>query len=120
MVLINKGDGRDFWGIGLIEVLWKTMKGILNRFFTSVIQFHDVLNGFWAGHGTGTANIKYKLIQQLTHMMEEVLYEIFMDLQKAYDAQDQDRCLKIIAAYGLGPRALHSGFYMHTGVGSSC
>ena len=39
-------------------------------------------------------------------MREAVLYKVFMDLQKAYDALYQDRCLKILPAYRVGPRAL--------------
>ena len=30
---------------------------------------------------------------------------IFLDLQKAYDALDRSRCLKILEGYGIGPRA---------------
>ena len=36
-------------------------------------------------------------------MMEEVLYEIFLDLNKAYNALDCGRCLDILAAYDVGP-----------------
>ena len=36
-------------------------------------------------------------------MREEVLYEIFLDLRKTYDALDRDRCLDILGAYGVGP-----------------
>ena len=39
-------------------------------------------------------------------MRETVLYDIFMDLQKAYDALERDRCLEIIAAYWVCPRSL--------------
>ena len=31
---------------------------------------------------------------------------MLLDLQKAYDALDQDRCLKILAGYGMGPQML--------------
>ena len=39
-------------------------------------------------------------------MREAVLHEIFLDLQKAYNALDWNRCLEILAVYGVGPRAL--------------
>ena len=39
-------------------------------------------------------------------MREAVLHEIFLDLQKADDALDWDRCLEILAEYRVGPRAL--------------
>ena len=39
-------------------------------------------------------------------MREAVLFEVFQDLQKAYDALYQDRCLGILATYGVGPRKI--------------
>ena len=68
VVLILKGNIRDFWGIVLVEVLWKTMPGLLHRRFTSVIFSHDALHGFQADCGTGTATLEANLIQQLTAM----------------------------------------------------
>ena len=69
VVLITKGE-KDYGGIGLVEVVWKVVTVILNRRFTSSITFHDVLHGFRAGRGTGTATLKAKLIQQLAAMRE--------------------------------------------------
>ena len=42
-------------------------------------------------------------VQQLEAMREEVLYVIFLDLTKAYDALDRSRCLDILEGYGVGP-----------------
>ena len=64
---------------------------LLNLRLTAEIIFHDVMHGFRAGHGTGNATLKAKLLQQLTEMREAVLFEVFLDLQKAYDALDRDR-----------------------------
>ena len=36
VVLIPKGE-KDYWGIGLVEVMWKVVAVILNRRFTSSI-----------------------------------------------------------------------------------
>ena len=44
------------------------------------------------------------LNQQLMALREEVLYMIFLDLHKAYDALDRSRCLKILEGYSVGPR----------------
>ena len=60
------------------------------------ITYHDLLHGFRVGRGTGTATLKAKLLQQLAAMREEVLYVIFLDLHKAYDALDRSRCLEIL------------------------
>ena len=67
MVLIPKGKG-DYRGIGLVEVMWKIVAVILNLRLTSSITFHDVLHGFQAGRGTGTATLEAKLLQQLAAM----------------------------------------------------
>ena len=37
-------------------------------------------------------------------MREEVLYVIFLDLTKAYDALDRSRSLEILKVYGVGER----------------
>ena len=62
-VLITRGDSRDFWGIGLIEVIWKTFTRLLNRHFTVRITFHDVLHWFQVGYGTVTATLNSKMLQ---------------------------------------------------------
>ena len=85
--------------------MWKVMVVILNLRFTSSITYHDVLHGFRAGRGTGTATLEANLIQQIAAMREEVLYVIFLDLTKAYDALDRSRCLEILEGYGVGPSA---------------
>ena len=68
MVLITKGKG-DYRGIGLMEVMWKVVAEILNRWLTASITYHDFLHGFREGRGTGTSTLKAKLIQQLAAMM---------------------------------------------------
>ena len=62
VVLVPKGKG-DFQGIGIVDVLWKTVVNLLNRRLTAAISFHDTLHGFWAGRGTGTAALEAKLLQ---------------------------------------------------------
>ena len=37
--------------------------------------------------------------------MEEVLYVIFLDLHKVYEALDRDICLEILKGYGGEPQA---------------
>ena len=81
------------------------MAAILNRRFTSSITYHDALHGFRAGRGTGTATLESNLLQQIASIREEVLYVIFLDLTKAYNALDRSRCLEILEGYGVGPNA---------------
>ena len=103
-VLIPKGK-QEYWGIGLVEVMWKVVAVILNLRLTASITYHDFLHRFWAGHGTGTDTFEAKLLQQLEALREEVLYVIFLDLHKAYDALDKSRCLEILEGYDMGPRS---------------
>ena len=56
----------------------------------------------------GTASLEARLIQQLITTREAVLYEIIMDLHKAYEALDQYRCVEILLAYEVGPRAFNN------------
>ena len=72
---------------------------ILYRRLTKGITFHDALYGFREGRSTGTTTLEAKLLQQLAAMKEEVLYVIFLDLTKAYDALDRSRRLEILKGY---------------------
>ena len=92
VVLIPKWKG-GFQSIGFVKVFWKAVTSLLNLRLTSAITYHNALHGFWAGRGTGTSDLEAKLPPKLTTMREAVLFEIFMHLQKAYDALDQERTL---------------------------
>ena len=63
--------------------MWKVVVVIINHQFTSSVTFHEILHSFRAGRGTGTASLEAKGFKKLSAMMEEVLYEIFLDLHKA-------------------------------------
>ena len=102
VVLIPK-ENNDFFRIGLVEVLWKTVMGILNFCLTKAIQLHNMLHGFLTDRGTRTASLEYNLPQHVIDIREELLFKIFLDLHKAYDALEQNRFLDILAAYGVGP-----------------
>ena len=92
VILIPKGIGY-YRGIGLVEVTWKVVEDILNLRIAASINLHNLLHGFRAGRSTGDATLEAKLLQQLADLREEVLYVIFLDLHKAYDALDRYRCL---------------------------
>ena len=103
VVLIPKGK-KEYIRIGLVEVTWKVVAEILHRRLMTAITYHDALHGFRAGRGTGTATLEAKLLQQLAATREEVLYVIFLDLTKAYDALGRSRSLDILKGYGMEQR----------------
>jgi hypothetical protein len=102
LVLIPKDSG-GCWGIGLLEVVWKVIAAIMDEWMKASIEFHDVLHGFLAKWGTGTAIIEAKLLQQMAAIEQVPLFEIFLDLKKAYNTLDCDQTLGILKGYGMGP-----------------
>ena len=67
VILITKWKG-DLRGFGLIEVLWKEIVSLLNRWSMAAISFHDTLHVFQAGRGTGTSDLDANPLQQITAM----------------------------------------------------
>jgi hypothetical protein len=70
------------------------------------IQFHDSFHGIRAERGMATATIEVKLLMQNICAQRKVLYQIFIDLAKAYDTLDRGRTLEVLKGYGTGPRVL--------------
>ena len=104
-ILITKGNG-DFHSIGLIEVLWFKVRGILNCRLTAAIKFHETLHGLQTFIVARTTSLETKLLQQIVAMREEVLCDIFLNLYKAYHDLGRNCCLNILKDYGLIPRDL--------------
>jgi exonuclease III len=105
LVLIPKSDG-GVRGIGLLEVGWKVISMIIKRRLDRTIRFHESLHGFRRGHGTGTAILLARLNMDYNIFQGTPLFQIFLDLSKAYDTLDRARMLPILQGYGMGPRLL--------------
>ena len=45
-----------------------------------------------------------KLEQQLAGIVHETLYQVCIDVRKAYESLDRGRCVKILQGCGLGPK----------------
>ena len=44
-VLLPKGN-IEFQGIGIFEVIWKAVLGMVNLWIGETVNFHDALHGF--------------------------------------------------------------------------
>jgi hypothetical protein len=98
-VLIPKG-GMEYLGIRLMEPIWTVLESIINHRFETIV-LHESLHGCLKHRRTGTAIIEAKLAQQLPHLKQAPFYGVFIDLRKAFDAMDQERCLKILELHGV-------------------
>jgi hypothetical protein len=67
------------------------------------IKLHDSLHGCCNKRGTGTTFIEAKLAQQLSYLERKPFYGVFLDLQKAFNAMDWERCIMLLEGYGAGP-----------------
>ena len=105
LVIIPKPAG-GVRGIGLLELIWKLIERIISNRLAAGIQFHDALHGFRKGRGCGTAILECRLEQECSLYNGETLFQVFLDLTKAYDTLDRERTLTILSTYGVGPNTI--------------
>ncbi len=67
--------------------MWKVVEKIMVAQM-SCLELHDCLHGGLPCWGMGTAIMEVKLNQQLAWMDQAPLYQIYLDLKKAYNALD--------------------------------
>ncbi len=101
MVLLLKGGG-DYHGIRLLEPLWKVVECIMD-WQLNALPLHEAQHGCRNRHGTRTVILEAKLAQQLVHLEQEPFFGVFLDLKKAFNAMDRERCLLILEGYGAEP-----------------
>ena len=65
--MIPKGVG-EYCGIGLVEVMFKSVVVVLNCRFTASIAYHDSFHGFWSSRVMVTTTLEFKLIQQVASL----------------------------------------------------
>jgi hypothetical protein len=104
VVLLPEGKG-NFQGIGLLNPCWKIVEKIMVHRM-GAIDFHPCLHGEMPKRGMSTAMIEAKLAQQLAWVEQEPLYQVFVDLCKAYDHLNCAKCIEIMTGYGVGPKLL--------------
>ena len=68
------------------------------------IKFHPSVHGFRKKRGCFTAIGEAKVKLQMAMCKSEPLYQIYLDLQKAYDSINRKRVLYILEKYGVGKK----------------
>ena len=66
------------------------------------MTLHNELHGFRAGRVAGTATLEAKLAQKLAGIAHEPLFQVFLDVRKAYDSLDRGWCMEIMRGYRMG------------------
>ena len=90
MVLIPKGGGY-YWGIGLVEAIFKVCAMVRNAILKKEVDIHDSLNGFQEGKGLGTETSEAKLDQHLSGLDHEPMFQVFLDGSNVYYSRDRGR-----------------------------
>ena len=103
MVFLPKGNGR-YRGIVMIEVVWKVCATVVNCRINRSVTLHDALHGFRVGRGMGTETLEVNLANHLAGLAHGPLFQVFLDVQKAYDSLDRDQCMEILRRSWMGKR----------------
>ena len=74
----------------------------MNNNLWDAITLHKTLNGYRQGRRVGTATMEEKLDQQLAGIVPEPLFQVIIDVQKAYDYLDRGIYMRILRGYCLG------------------
>ncbi len=53
------------------------------------------------------------MAQQLSYLELKPFYGVFLDLKKAFDSMDRERCIMILEGYGAGPRMIRLWCALH-------
>ena len=104
LVIIPKDDKGGVRGIGVLEVIHKLVSAIINQRMSKVINFCKAIHGFRKKRGCFTAIGEAKMRMQRAACKGITLYQIYLDLRKAYDSVNREGVIALMKKYGVGPR----------------
>ena len=70
---------------------------------TESVEFCPAVYGFRRKRGCFTAIGEAKLQMQQVVCMGEIVYQVYLDLRKAYDSINRDGVIALMKKYGVGP-----------------
>lgn len=100
--MIPKGKTGQYLGVGLVNTVLKVFSCIMNDRIVKGIEYHNFVHGFREGRGTSTAMLEVKLLMDHGTFTDNTVYQVLIDLKKAYDSVDRQRVLEIMEKYGVG------------------
>ena len=103
LVIIPKDDKGGVRGIGRLEVIHKLISQVINLRLNTHIKFLPEIHSFRRKRGTYTAIGEAKIRMQIASCNSTPLYQIYLDLSKAYDSIDREQTLEIMRKYKVGP-----------------
>jgi len=103
LVILPK-PGGGVRGIGLLEPLWKVISSIIDFRIKTEVEWDGSLHGFLPNRSTGTAIMDTRLRSDLATAKMLPYHRIYIDLTKAYDCVDRSVLLRLLEAYGVGPK----------------
>ena len=107
VVLIPKAKAGKYWGIALLESVYKLVASIINMCITKAVKFHTAIHRFQENQSCTTAILEAKIEMQTAKRAGKVYHQIFLDMMKAYDTVDLERLDEILGTYGVGPMVMH-------------
>ena len=84
-----------------MEVVWKVCAAVVNFRLKRSVILHDALHGFRSGRDMGTATLEAKMAQHLVGLAHEPLFQVFLDIRKAYNSLYRGQCMGILWRYGM-------------------
>ena len=80
---------------------------MVNCCLKQTVVLHGTLHRFRERWGTGPSTVQAKLVQQLAGLAHKPIFQLFLDVRKAYKSLDRGRCLEILRGYGLVMNLAH-------------
>ena len=95
MVYLPKVRG-EYRGVGLLDMVWKVCSTVVNCRLKRSVTLHDALHWLRAGRVTGTSTLEATLVYQVAWIAHGLLFQVFLDIQKAYDSLNRGHCMEIL------------------------
>ena len=87
-----------------MEAIWKIIIITIDWCLEDSIEFHDVLHGYRERRNTVPVTLEVKILQNIAGMCQAVLYKIYFDMHKMYNALDWGCALAILEGYRMVPQ----------------